>query len=208
MKDLAEALKKTPKPDLRVDQFKQSLRRDLMAASRLERVGRSYKWAFLGATFTTGVLVAMLALMILNPNVADSLHQRWVSGSDQERSTPEGGVANHEKRLTRDSRAPVGSQSGYFEPGRNATSYPARMGGDRTNTWTSGQLQPYINPDADKDYIEKLYNQDFSKSPGEIRPTQKEKLMVLREYELENGERVWIYTEIPKVPDEDTLNTF
>lgn len=112
-------------------------------------------------------------LLLLNPSVLNG------SGASGEEILAEGsGFA--EWRATEAG----GRDAGYSSP----ASY---------NGFSDARIFQAADPKYDKAYLEQLFQEKLATSPGPIRPTNSEKVMILREYELADGQRVWVYTEVP-----------
>lgn len=173
MSDLENTLKELDKPRVQVPSFKQDLRRALIEESRRRSADSFYKPAFYGALFTCSALATVLILLLLNPSVLNS------SGAPGEKILPEGsGIAEWRG-------AEVGGRdAGYASP----ASYDG---------YSDARIFQAADPKYDKAYLEQLFQDKLSTSPGPIRPTNSEKVMILREYELADGQRVWVYTEVP-----------
>ncbi|CAM2007955.1 hypothetical protein APED_14945 [Acanthopleuribacter pedis] len=164
------------------------MRRALIEESRRGATDSIYKPAFYGALFTCSALATVLVLLLLNPHVLVNN-----SAEDLGRSP-----TSNLSRLAEASPLPS------FEPVQ--TGEPTHFYSDRDRRF----LQ-VVDPQNDKAYLEQLFSKKLSTSPGPIRPTNSEKVMVMREFELGTGQRVWVYTEIPPKeppPHEETSSDF
>ena len=74
MKKLEEALTNLSLPDIRVDKFKQELRRDLMNAASREAQSGSWRFAFGFALFAAVVFVFTTFLFVFKPEVPARLN--------------------------------------------------------------------------------------------------------------------------------------
>lgn len=161
------------KPKIQVPSFKQDLRRALIEESRRSSADSFYKPAFYGALFTCSALATVLILLLLNPSV-------------MVRSRPSG-----------EAIMPQGSGLAEWhgaEPGGRDPGYPSQAA---YTGYSDARIFQAADPKYDKAYLEQLFQDKLATSPGPIRPTHSEKVMILREYELADGQRVWVYTEVP-----------
>lgn len=173
MNDLEKTLNALDKPKLQVPSFKQDLRHALIEESRRGAADSFYKPAFYGALFTCSALATVLVMLLLNPHVL-------VPNSPPQEQLLSSQLLNE----------PMGTPT--HQTDESAAESNRHFVSDR-----SQHLLQAMDPKYDKAYLERLFHTKLRTSPGPIRSTNSEKVMVMREYELANGRRIWVYTEVP-----------
>jgi hypothetical protein len=160
-KDFEKDLQELSHPQLPVDRFRQTLRRDLQAAQR--RSGSpGWKLAFAAASASAATFAFLLLLFVLDPSVPSRLHASVLGDEprpvDSTAGTEHGSIDLQNVSL------------GYFL--------------DQTNA--SAQV--------DQEYLQRWYS-DRARPIG-VKSVEDEKILAIRQFELTNGERVVVLTEL------------
>jgi hypothetical protein len=161
MKDFEKDLQALSRPDIRVDRFKQTLRRELQAS--LNRTGAPrWKLAFGAASATAATFAFLLVIFILDPAVPARLHASVVGGVPPQVNTTE------TMEPAASDLQNIGLQ--YFLDQANASAQ------------------------VDQEYLQRWYA-DRAR-PVSVKSVEGEKLLSIRQFQLTNGERVVVLTEI------------
>ena len=162
MKDFEKDLQTLSRPDIKVDRFKQSLRRDLQASMSRARAPR-WRLAFGTASATAAAFALLLVIFVLDPAVPARLHASVTGGTPPQQANTAGTSEAAATDLQN-----IGLQ--YFLDQANASAQ------------------------VDQDYLKRWYA-DRAR-PVSVKSVEGEKLLSIRQFQLTNGERVVVITEI------------
>jgi hypothetical protein len=93
MKDFEKDLEALSRPDIHVDRFKQSLRRDLLASMSRAHAPR-WRLAFGAASLTAATFAFLLVIFILDPAVPARLHASVAGEAPPQQANTTGTVAS------------------------------------------------------------------------------------------------------------------
>ena len=169
MKELEEALKNLPKPNIEVPEFKRDLRRSLelqMAAPAT----RSWSLALPIAVGSAVACALMLAIFIARPQLPAQMNS-WLTGNPQPVQT----TAEHQTPETYSHLPNSGSNDSYLN-----------------QLLAAGNA----SEDFDRQYIQSLYHQGETPQNVEVKSLKGERVFTVREFELSGGKQVVVWTEL------------
>ena len=170
MKELEKLLFNTPKPEITLTLFRQNLRRSLLNSGRYARDGyKTHGVLFFAPTALAISLVVILVLFVMNPKIPSNFHNSI---------SPD--------RVSMSSRQ-VEVQQNENENGA--------INGNLANLVE--QLYQSTEVDLDKAFVSYLAEDQHQFEPEAIQPIGETRLLAVKQYQLNNGQRVLIYTPIP-----------
>lgn len=150
--------------------FRQNLRRSLLNSSRFVRDGfNAHGLLFFAPTTLAVFLAIMLVMFVINPKIPFNFHNSMSSG-----------------RGSSDLRQ---AESQPDEAGNTA------FNGNLVN-WVE-QMQQSTEADLDMAFVRYLAQERQQFDPGAISPVGKTRLLAVTQYQLDNGQRVLVYTQLP-----------
>ena len=157
------------KPDIRVERFKQELRRRLFETAPGFYTA-PLKVAFSLTVFTAACLAVLVALFVARPSVPAKLNSFF---RQQEMAAPRGIALNE----------------------------PNPTGTDMDSPYLREMLRGEIVPaESDLAFAKDWYSQKYPGRPIQVKALEKETFYAVREFEIEDGRRIVVYTQI-KNPD-------
>jgi hypothetical protein len=165
---------------VKVDGFKQSLRRSLLNSHPFRNLDRiRYRRAFFLSTSVAAVFAAILVLFIYQPVIPGRVHYALVSHPDS-----------------------VFQKQNYgdFTPG-DGTLYNARADvhdyseADRKDTFE--HMQTMLARNIDKEFVRYLAEREYKTSPVDIEPFISGELYSVNRFRLNNGRDALVYTQVP-----------
>lgn len=167
-------MKNLPLPDIKVDRFRQSLRRDLQR--QFSKHGSSgYKWAFVTACFLTGILASMVTAFIARPAIPANLHAILVAAPED----------------AREARATL--VAGEMAERRGIPLSRTRKGFEL--------LQDRFLPiEADHRFLSDWYQNKYPTQPFEVKAVEDEMIYAARRFKLRGGKTIVVYTELSEAP--------
>ncbi len=160
-----------PLPDIKVDRFRQNLRRDLRIQVSAG-ASNNYKWAFVAACFLTGMLASLVVIFIARPAIPKNLHAA---------------LAN--KPATVDVPVERGGTDSFH--GIPASGPPQGL----------VRLQDrYLPVEADHRFLSNWYQNMYPTQPFEIKAVEEEAIYAARRFKLSGGKTIVVYTELSQPP--------
>lgn len=180
MKRLENLLYSASGSEVKVDGFKQSLRRSLLNSHPFrdfDRIG--YRRAFFLSTSVAAVLTVILVLFIYQPMIPERVRYAFLSHPDsnlqhQDYSnfTPGDGIL---------SGAGVGVQDSSKT--------------DRKDTFE--HMQTMLARNIDKEFVRYLAEREYKTSPVNVKPVIPGELYSVNRFRLNNGKDALVYTQVP-----------
>lgn len=181
MKNLKEALRACPKPDIQVPDFQAQLLQRLKLEQAL-RDNRRQSWLAPIGFMAMGVLVVcfaiLLTLFIVRPDVPRNLNQ-WVA---QKWST----------QSPANSYQPIESPRDFWG---NLGVAPDMVSGSELNPDAANLLKTVLAADGDKNYAQEWVQQRFPQGAPRVSSVEQEKIVTLRWVRLDNGRKVLVMNE-------------
>jgi hypothetical protein len=170
------------RPDVAVDRFKQTLRRELVAAMQPAPDHR-LKAALVATSLAAVVFAVLAAAFVIAPGVPSRLHARLLhDGSVGEVS----GEMTAGRGLAIDRAAVRPAVQTAATPGSDAAVQPAVL--------TDFLERANAGAQRDRDFVESWYEQQSR--PMRVRAVSGERILAIRQFELANGERVAVLTDL------------
>ena len=129
-------------------------------------------------------MAVMLAVFVLKPEVPASLNRMALGQT--ERAAPT--ALAEQAPVRREMRPiPVGTP---FQP-------PAGARPVRNDPYLNTLLSEARSPEeADRNLVRYWYEQEYSAAPARVKPVGESGLYTIRQYELDSGRKVYVYTEL------------
>ncbi len=178
MKNLEELLRNTPKPEVKVTFFQQDLRRSLLNSLRYSQADEiNYRFAFYLSAAVISVLAAVLVLFVMQPEYPDQIHQVF---------TPQ--------------TMPLALENGHQINGANGN------GAQSDDRLGDMYFQPAVSNELEQEFVRYLAERGYQLGASGITPVNQRALYSVNQYQLDNGKSVYVYTQIPDVPDKKTVS--
>ncbi len=157
-------------PEVKVDSFRQELRRNLLNSDRFKKTnGFNYRSAFYLSTAVATIMAAILIIFVLRPGIPGQIHYSLAPESGQEPLTLENG---HNLK-TADKNGLTNSYNNLF---RNERAQP------------TAQL--------DREFVRYLAKNEFNRNSADIQPINHGELYSISQFRLDDGRRAVVYTPV------------
>ena len=170
MKKMEKLLSEIQTPKVKVDAFRRNLRRSLLDSGYYRKSrGVNYHAAFYLSTAIAAILAVVSALFVYQPDLPARVHYALISD-----------------------RADVGQESARpLLIADNSTAH------DINEMDIMGELSLPMITDFDEEFVRYAAQREYNLNKVDLHPVEQDEFYAIRQFRLDNGQRVFVYTQIP-----------